>query len=100
MNTEDLKKTLDYIQEHNSWENMVDAADNNRHIYKYVDINICYDTRDTDDGRDPHVWYVKISLRDGGKVKEFREAECTFENIKKFLDLPIMEASKQMKDNK
>lgn len=98
MTTQELKELLDYIQENNSWENMMDAMDRDRHIYKYIDINICYDTRDTNDGKDPHIWYIKISLRDGGKIKEFRENECTLENIKKFLDLPIQEASKQMQD--
>lgn len=100
MTSQDLKDLLDYIQENNSWEHMMEAMDADRGIYKYIDINICYDTRDTDDGKDPHLWWLKISLRDSGKYIEFREDECTLENIKKFLNLPYKEARKLMKDNK
>lgn len=100
MTSADLKELLDYIQEHNSWEHMMDAMDADRSIYKYIDIHICYDTRDTDDGRDPHLWWLKISLRDSGKYIEFTEKDCTLENIKKFLDLPLSEAMKLTRKNK
>ena len=100
MTSQDLKDLLDYIQENNSWENMMDALDNDRAIYKYIDINICWDTRDTNDGRDPHLWWMKIKLRNSGKEKLFTEHECTLENVKAFLDLSIKEANKQSKESK
>jgi hypothetical protein len=100
MTSQDLKDLLDYIQENNSWENMMDCADNDRRIYKYIDLNICWDTRDTNDGNDPHLWWVNVKLRDGRDEKLFEEHECTLDNIKAFLDLPSLEAKKQLTERK
>lgn len=93
MNYEDLKKLLDYIQENNSWENMYECHQRNRYSFKYVRVYI--DTRERADNEE-NVWFVR--LENGGYVKDFRDA--TFEEIKKFLDLPAKEVVKQLEDKR
>ena len=94
MTTDELKELLDYIQENNSWEHMYECHKRDRYAYKYV--RISYDTRDTNDGQDPHVW--NIVLENGGMAIEFRESSLV--EIKAFLDLPMKKAAKQLKDSK
>lgn len=96
MNTDDLKKTLDYIQENNSWENGPSVYDRGRYAFKYIDI--CYDTRSLDDVTPCHIW--NISLRSGGNYITFEEQYCTFEFIKSILDKPYIEVGNLLKENK
>lgn len=88
MNSEELKELLDYIQENNSWEKMLDCMERNRQIFKYV--RISYDTREKMANED-HVWSVVL---DNGENSKIYLRDKTLQECKDILDLPINEIKK------
>lgn len=82
MNSSDLKKLLDYIQENNSWEHMYQNLKKNRYCFKYI--RIYYDTRENLENEE-HVWFIQL---DNGKGEKISLRDKSFEECKQILDLP------------
>lgn len=96
MDSKELKDTLDFIQKYHSWENMMDAAEHKRHIFKYIDI--CYDTRGIDNVTPFHVW--SITLRQSSKeTLTFSESKCNLKFIIKTLSGDYNKLSKLIRKN-
>ncbi len=91
MNSSDLKKLLDYIQENNSWENMYQNFERNRYCFKYI--RIYYDTRENLNNEE-HVWWIQL---DNGIDCKISLRDKSFEECKRILDLPREEIIKLFK---
>lgn len=88
MNSYDLKRLLDYIQENNSWEHMYKNINKDRYCFKYI--RIYYDTRENLENEE-HVWFIQL---DNGKGKKNSLRDKSFEECKQILDLPRKEIFK------
>lgn len=88
MNSYDLKRLLDYIQENNSWEHMYQNIEKDRFCFKYI--RICYDTRENLKNEE-HVWWIQL---DNGKGCKISLIDKSFEQCKQILDLPRKEIIK------
>lgn len=92
MNSKELMKTLDYIQDNYSWEYMIKnmiADEKERHIiFKYVDV--CYDTREIDNVTPFHVWSITLRVNSKETIT-FREHKCNLDYIKQVLNKPYDE---------
>ena len=97
MNSSDLKKLLDYIQENNSCEHMYQSLKKNRYCFKYI--RIYYDTRENLENEE-HVWWIQL---DNGKNSKISLRDKSFEECKQILDLPrediIKLFEREVKDN-
>ena len=88
MNSYDLKRLLDYIQENNSWEHMYKNINTDRYCFKHI--RIYYDTRENLENEE-HVWFIQL---DNGKGEKISLRDKSFEECKQILDLPRKEIFK------
>ena len=88
MDSYDLKRLLDYIQENNSWEHMYKNVNKDRYCFKYI--RIYYDTRENLENEE-HVWLIQL---DNGKGNKISLRDKSFEECKQILDLPRKEIFK------